>query len=178
MELRSRRANAGKLAESGAVFNLYKSRNEAFQAYSESLGLHIILSSSSLARIREGNPILYKGETIGAIRGRYLHRDSKAVGIRAQIFPRFVSLIRDNSVFWDSSGLSASLGLTGIHLHLESIGIVSLGGDFCCHSGRAWPARRRTIKFSRSTNKQKTSGSTGSPKISLPDEAEVEHVYR
>lgn len=167
----------GKRAQSGAVFSLYKSRKEAFRAYSESLGLHIILSSSSLARIREGNPILYKGETIGAIRGRYLHQDSKAVGIRAQIFPRFTSLVRDNSVFWDSSGLSASLGLTGIHIHLESIESF-ISGAISVATPDEPGLLAKDQQIFKLHEKAKDKWLDWSPEINLPDDAEVDHVYR
>jgi hypothetical protein len=41
---------------------------------------------------------------------------------------RYASLVRTNSVFWNSSGISADLGLSGLHVHTESLSALLSGG--------------------------------------------------
>ena len=43
------------------------------------------------------------------------------IGIELQIFPRFEPLVREGSRFWNSSGISADIGFTGVHIHVSSI---------------------------------------------------------
>jgi paraquat-inducible protein B len=44
------------------------------------------------------------------------------------IEPRYASLVRSNSVFWNASGISADLGLHGLHVHAESLKALLSGG--------------------------------------------------
>jgi hypothetical protein len=37
-------------------------------------------------------------------------------------------LVRDNTVFWNASGITADLGLTGLHVHAESLKSLLAGG--------------------------------------------------
>ena len=111
----------GRPAEDGARFDLYQNRHQAMKKYRESRGLHVFLESHSRGFIKADDPVLYRGEKVGRVLRHRLHDDSRMIGIELQIFPRFEPLVREGSQFWNSSGISADLGFTGVHIHVSSI---------------------------------------------------------
>ena len=48
--------------------------------------------------------------------------------IDLNILSPYASLVRSNSVFWNAGGVSADLGLTGLHMHMESLEALLAGG--------------------------------------------------
>ena len=50
------------------------------------------------------------------------------VRITVNIEPKYASLVRSNSVFWNAGGISADLGLRGLHVHAESLKALLSGG--------------------------------------------------
>lgn len=112
---------SGKPAKDGSSFSLYKNREQAMKKYRESRGLHVFLEAHSRGFIKADDPVLYRGEKVGRVLRHRLHDDSRMIGIELQIFPRFEPLVREGSRFWNSSGISADIGFTGVHIHVSSI---------------------------------------------------------
>ena len=74
-----------------------------------------------LASLADGDSVLYRGVEVGRVLGHELEDDSRHVRLRVQIEPRYAPLVRSNSVFWNASGISSDIGLTGVHIHVSSL---------------------------------------------------------
>lgn len=111
----------GPTAEPGSHFQLYRNARQARRDYRESLGLHVFLEAPRLGFLSPGDPVLYRGEKVGQVLGRALQDDARRVGVRIQINPRYVPLVRSDSVFWNASGVQADLSLSGFHIHVASV---------------------------------------------------------
>ncbi|MFP6641344.1 MAG: MlaD family protein, partial [Myxococcota bacterium] len=111
----------GPAASDGDKFSLFRNRRQAFREYHESRGLHIFLDAPERGSVKVDDDVLYRGEKVGRVLRHRLKEDSRLIGIEIQIFPRFAPLVRKGSKFWNSSGLSADLGLTGVHVHVSSL---------------------------------------------------------
>ena len=111
----------GPSAKDGSSFSLYKNRQQAMKNYRESRGLHVFLEAHSRGFIKADDPVLYRGEKVGRVLRHRLHDDSRMIGIELQIFPRFEPLVRTGSQFWNSSGITADIGFSGVHIHVSSI---------------------------------------------------------
>ena len=111
----------GKQAAQGQRFSLFESREAALRHYQESLGLHITVTTKHLGSVADGDPILYRGETVGRVLSHELASDARHILIQLQIDDRYAPLVRNNSVFWNASGATADLGFTGLHLHVSSL---------------------------------------------------------
>ncbi len=109
------------VAKGGKRFSLYKNRRAAMKQYYDSRGLHVFLEMHQKGFIKEDDPVLYRGEKVGRVLSHRLHDDSRMVGVELQIHPRFEPLVRNNSKFWNSSGISADVGFSGVHIHVSSI---------------------------------------------------------
>jgi hypothetical protein len=89
--------------------------------------LEIVLVGTARGGLQRGIPVTFRGLPIGHIQSVGLARDSGAVEARAVIEPGFKSLVRENTVFWDDSGIDVSVGLTGFKLDTDNLASVVVG---------------------------------------------------
>jgi paraquat-inducible protein B len=118
----------GKPAAAGADFLLYDSMpalEEADQRYG---GLSLVLEAAALGSLIAGDPVTYRGEIVGSVVSSDLATDARTVRAKVNIYNRYRSLVRDNSIFWNASGISADLGLSGLHIHAGSLQSLLRGG--------------------------------------------------
>jgi paraquat-inducible protein B len=118
----------GEPAKSGAAFWLYGSDAEPHKATTTHGGLGLVLETGALGGVSRGNPVYYRQLPVGAVVSHEVAKDGSKVRIRLNIEPRYALLVRNNSVFWNASGISADLGLHGLHLHMESLKALLMGG--------------------------------------------------
>lgn len=118
----------GKPAAKDAKFLLYDSRQEIDNAGWLYGGLEIVVEAVELGGAKEGDFVYYKEERVGSVVSTALSNDSRRVRIHLNILSRYASLVRSNSVFWNAGGISADLGLTGLHIHTESLEALLAGG--------------------------------------------------
>jgi paraquat-inducible protein B len=118
----------GTPAEAGDEFWLHASLNEATQSAATHGGLRVVLEAGSLGSVAAGNPVYYREVPVGTVVSHKLSKDGTRVRIYLNIEPEYATFVRDNSVFWNASGISADLGLTGLHLHAESLKTILAGG--------------------------------------------------
>lgn len=84
--------------------------------------LEIVLLARSAGDILPGTPVLYRGMPVGIVRGKVLSEDSTRVRITAAIDPGHAALVRDNSRFWNASGVGVDFGLfRGLTLQAGSL---------------------------------------------------------
>jgi len=92
-------------------------------------GLNIILSSDRLGSLKAGDAISYRQIPIGAVVGVDLADDANGVLIYVNIYSEYQKLIKNDSVFWNSSGLSVDAGLfSGVKINTDSIESLLSGG--------------------------------------------------
>jgi paraquat-inducible protein B len=118
----------GKPAENGEVFWLHRSYADAHSTVQSHGGLRLVLETGALGGVAAGNPVYYREVPVGAVVSHELSKDGSKVRINVNVKSRYASLVRSNSVFWNAGGISANLGLTGLHVHAESLKALLSGG--------------------------------------------------
>ncbi len=77
-------------------------------------GLHITLNSNDQFAYAKGDPIIYKGLTVGQFEDIYFNFEERVVYYNAFIKAPYHQLITSNTKFWDVSGLRLDLNADGI----------------------------------------------------------------
>ena len=77
--------------------------------------------------VERGIPISYRGVQVGQVLSVGLSNDSVAVEARVYVRPEYRQLIRDNTVFWNNSGIDFRVGLRGIELDADALSSIALG---------------------------------------------------
>ena len=92
-------------------------------------GLHLILEAPALGSLKIGSPVLYRQVKVGQVVGYELSPDSKRVWIHLDIDNDYRPLVRQNSRFWNVSGIRVHAGLfSGINIKTESLETIVGGG--------------------------------------------------
>jgi len=84
-------------------------------------GLHITLNSNDQFAYSKGDPIIYKGLTVGQFEDIYFNFDERIVYYNAFIKAPYHQLITTNTRFWDVSGLQIDLNAEGISVRTGNI---------------------------------------------------------
>ncbi len=90
--------------------------------------LEIILAAVEQGNLHRGAPVTYRQVQIGTVLSVGLASDGGTVEARVHIDKAYAQLIRQRSRFWDSGGVEATVGLTGLSLKLKSLEAVLAGG--------------------------------------------------
>jgi hypothetical protein len=92
-------------------------------------GLEVVLKAHRLAGLRPGAPVTFRQVRVGSVLRVALASDASAVHAHAYIRPAYARLVRDNSVFWNTSGVRFQAGLrSGVAFSVESAESVLTGG--------------------------------------------------
>ncbi|MEZ7979273.1 MAG: MlaD family protein [Myxococcota bacterium] len=111
-----------------AEFWLYDSRPDLAESDFRYGGHALIVEAPELGGLKLGDRVYYRGEPVGAVVSHGLSADHSRVRVHLNIQNRYAPLVRNNSVFWNASGISANLGLKGLHIHTESLEALLSGG--------------------------------------------------
>ncbi|MEE4243107.1 MAG: MlaD family protein [Desulfopila sp.] len=115
-------------AENGQVFPLYSSL-EALPVYKKPVGLHIVLETDNLASIKVGSGVYYRKVKVGEVTDVNLSSTFQQVEIGVTVYEQYTPIIRENTKFWNASGLSISGGvLSGLNISTESLESLLAGG--------------------------------------------------
>ena len=91
--------------------------------------LRITLRAPRRGSLSPGSPVLYRDVPVGRIFEARLAPDARGVELVAGIEPRYAALVRDNSRFFNVSGISADWGIFGgLSLRTDSLESVVAGG--------------------------------------------------
>jgi len=115
-------------AQSGASYWLHPNRGDIDSYAYRYGGLLVVVEAPHLGGVKVGDAVHYREMTVGAVVSSELRADSRRLRLHLNIQRRYAPLVRSNSVFWNSSGISADLGLTGLHVHAESLQALLSGG--------------------------------------------------
>ncbi|SIN85474.1 PqiB family protein [Salinivibrio sp. ES.052] len=91
-------------------------------------GLTLILESEARHSVTAGTPVLHRDIEVGIVSNVQLGELSDRVVFELQIAPQYAHLIRENTVFWNESGVDVSIGLTGADLKSGTIDSLLKGG--------------------------------------------------
>ncbi len=115
-------------AKAGAHFWLHPSSADLDTYPMRYGGLRVFVEGARLGSLAVDDPVFYRELPVGAVISKQLDKDSRRVRIGLNIEPRYETLVRSNSVFWNASGISAHLGWHGLEVHTESVGSILRGG--------------------------------------------------
>ncbi|MCF7971323.1 MAG: MlaD family protein [Methylococcaceae bacterium] len=92
-------------------------------------GLHLVLQTPRLGSIKVGNSVSYRQMNVGEVRGFRLSKNATQVLIDIYIAPQYAPLIKNNTKFWNASGVDMEFGLfSGAEVRTESVESIIVGG--------------------------------------------------
>ena len=91
-------------------------------------GQRLVLTAEETGSLSIGSPIYYRGFEVGRIDGRRLDRDGSKVTYDVFISEEYSQLVRENSRFWNTTGLDISAGSEGFKLRTPSLQAMLSGG--------------------------------------------------
>jgi len=91
-------------------------------------GLTIVLQSEKRNSIKVGHPVLYRGMEVGQVIDVHLGELADRVIIVTNINQKYAYLVRQNTVFWNNSGIDVSVGLAGAEVRTGSLDTILNGG--------------------------------------------------
>lgn len=91
-------------------------------------GITLLLQADRLGSISEGDPVYYREVQVGTVDRYRLAEDSNSVLIHIHIKEPYDALIRENTRFWNASGVGFDLSLFGAKVSTESLASLLVGG--------------------------------------------------
>jgi paraquat-inducible protein B len=91
-------------------------------------GREFTLRASTLDSHEVGTPVFYRRLTVGQVVGYGLDDDGKGVSIKVFINAPYDQYVKNDSRFWNVSGVDVSLDATGFKVKTESIVSILAGG--------------------------------------------------
>ncbi len=91
-------------------------------------GSKYLLLTDRLGSYSTGSPIYYRGLEVGEVLGHESHENRKEFLVHIFIHAPHDQVVRDDSRFWNASGINVSIGADGMKLQIESLQTLALGG--------------------------------------------------
>lgn len=91
-------------------------------------GTEYRLKSDRLGSLGPGDPITYRGIRVGQILGYELNEDAAGVTFVAFVQAPHDKLVRDDTRFWNASGLQIKVGAEGVEVKTETLETLLAGG--------------------------------------------------
>ena len=92
-------------------------------------GLNIVLEAKHLGSLDVGSPVYYRQVKVGEVIGYDLAFNFKDVLIYANIYDRYAQIVRENTRFWNASGVTVKGGIfSGITVSTQSFNSLITGG--------------------------------------------------
>ncbi len=99
-------------------------------------GLRLRLVSDEAGSLAVGSSLFYRGIQVGRVESRKLDFDLRRITYEVFIQEKYRSLVRDNTKFWNSSGIDISAGADGFKVNTPSLqALVSGGASFAIQEG-------------------------------------------
>ena len=90
-------------------------------------GLHLTLRADALYSLQIGSGIYHKNIEIGSVQ-QYALQEDETVLIGIYIKPEYQHLVKKDTRFWDSSGITVSGGISDLKIHVASLASIIKGG--------------------------------------------------
>ena len=95
---------------------------------SDEPGTSYTLRAPRLGSLGPGAPVFYRDVTVGEVLSYDLGNGLGPVTVNIFVRKPFDKFVRQNTHFWNASGLSVALGGSGVHVELESLQALLSGG--------------------------------------------------
>ncbi len=132
-------------------------------------GRRLVLHASEAGSLTAGSPIYYRGFEVGRIESRVLEIEKYRVTYAAFIREEYSSLVKENSRFWNTSGIDITASAEGFKLRTPSLqAMLSGGASFDVPEGilEGNPAADGTA-YTLFLNEDAAKGSTFNPSLRL-----------
>jgi len=93
----------------------------------EQRGFEVVITAPQTT-IAVDAPVSYRGVVVGKVLRKTLAGDGRDVGLSVVIDRPYASLVRDNTKFWDASGMKISLGFFNLKVQNASLETLARGG--------------------------------------------------
>lgn len=91
-------------------------------------GSHFTLKSESLGSLDIGSPIYYRGIKVGQVVGYDFDAAAESIMLKVFINAPYHEKVRENSRFWNASGIDFTMDATGVKMDTQSLVAIMLGG--------------------------------------------------
>ena len=91
-------------------------------------GTRYKLEAATLGSLSRDAPIKYRGIEVGTVRRYHMEDNGALVEIEIFIRAPFDKLVKDDTRFWNISGLSVDAGAEGVRINMDSIATLMVGG--------------------------------------------------
>jgi paraquat-inducible protein B len=91
-------------------------------------GRTYLVKASRLGSISLGSPVFFRDLPVGEVLGWDLGDLAESVTMRVFVHAPFDKYVKDDTRFWDASGVSVVLGGAGVEVKVESLKAIMLGG--------------------------------------------------
>ena len=91
-------------------------------------GISFTLQSEQRGSVQVGTPILYRQLEVGRVTKVTLGEFADRIVTKIEIQPEYAYLVRQNSVFWNVSGVDVSIGLGGANIKAGTFDSLVRGG--------------------------------------------------
>lgn len=91
-------------------------------------GRHFILESATLGSLDVGSPVYYRGIKVGQVVDYGFNEQAEAVNVRVFINAPYDQKVRENTRFWNASGLDFRVDTEGVSVDTQSLLSIILGG--------------------------------------------------
>ncbi|SFG72789.1 PqiB family protein [Neptunomonas qingdaonensis] len=91
-------------------------------------GLYITLTADNARSVYQGAKVYFRDIEVGEVLSHALATDGKKVLIETYIEPRFTYLIKENTRFWNASGIKVKADLPKIDIQIGSLASIIAGG--------------------------------------------------
>lgn len=92
-------------------------------------GMELALWADSRFGLQPGAPVTFRGVQVGHVISVELAGDSASIDFQVWIRPPYTSLVRSNTVFWETGGVELDLSLTeGLSLDVGTLRSLLIGG--------------------------------------------------
>ncbi len=91
-------------------------------------GSHFMLSAGTLSSLDIGSPVYYRQIKVGQVVAYELEKDGTAVNIKIFVHAPHHEIVRQNTRFWNASGLDVTVDASGIRVNTESFVTMMVGG--------------------------------------------------
>ncbi|MEO8616356.1 MAG: intermembrane transport protein PqiB [Luteolibacter sp.] len=128
-------------------------------------GRRLVLTASEAGSLVAGSPIYYRGLDVGRVEKRELDADGRTVTYDAFIREEFSMLVKENTRFWNTSGIDISAGADGFKIRTPSLqAMVSGGATFGVPEGlQAGKPAADGMTFTLFADEDAANGSTFNP---------------
>jgi len=99
-----------------------------YEDIQEQSGISFVLQSETRGSVAEGTPVLYREIEVGNVSNVKLGDFADRVLTTIQIKPEYAYLVRRNSIFWNTSGLDVSIGISGANIKAGTVDSLVRGG--------------------------------------------------